>query len=71
MKSNIDVNKAFNIFLDTFSNLYDTNCPFISHANNKKKLKIIITVLYGLIIKSKMLFKKKIISIFSNFEKYS
>ena len=37
MKSNSDVNKAFNIFLDTFSNLYDTNCPFISHTNNKKK----------------------------------
>ena len=37
MKSNSDVNKAFNIFLETFSNLYDTNCPFISHTNNKKK----------------------------------
>ena len=30
MKINNDVNKAFTIFLDTFSNLYDTNCPFIS-----------------------------------------
>ena len=39
MKRNIDVNKAFNIFLDTFSNLYDTNCPFISHTNNKKNKK--------------------------------
>ena len=37
MKSNSDFNKAFNIFLDTFSNLYDTNCPFISHTNNNKK----------------------------------
>ena len=37
MKSNSDINKAFNIFLDTFSNLYDTNCPFISHTNNNKK----------------------------------
>ena len=37
MKSNSDVNKSFNILLDTFSNLYDTNCPFISHTNNKKK----------------------------------
>ena len=36
MKSNSDFNKAFNIFLDTFSNLYDTNCPFISHTNNNK-----------------------------------
>ena len=37
MKSNSDINKAFNIFLDNFSNLYDTNCPFISHTNNKIK----------------------------------
>ena len=36
MKSNSDVNKAFNILLETFSNLYDTNCPVISHTNNKK-----------------------------------
>ena len=36
MKSNSDVNKAFNIFLDTFSNLYDTNCPFISHTQLTK-----------------------------------
>ena len=36
MKSNSDVNKSFNIFLDIFSNLIDTNCPFISHTNNKK-----------------------------------
>ena len=58
MKSNSGVNKAFNVFLDTFSNLYDTNCPFISHTKNKKI--IIITALYGLIIKSKMLLKKKL-----------
>ena len=35
MKSNSDVNTAFTIFLETFSILYDTNCPFISHMNNK------------------------------------
>ena len=29
MKRNSDVNKSFNIFLETFSNLYNTNCPFI------------------------------------------
>ena len=29
MKRNSDVNKAFNIFLETFSNLYNTNGPFI------------------------------------------
>ena len=43
MKINNDVNKAFNIFLDTFSNLYDTNCSFISHT------KIIIITAYGYI----------------------
>ena len=39
MKSSSDVNKAFNVFLETFSNLYDKNYPFISHTinNNKKK----------------------------------
>ena len=68
MKINSDVNTAFNIFLDTFSNLYDTHCLFISHTITKI---IIITALYGLIIKSKMLLKKKIISRFSNFEKYN
>ena len=57
MKSNSDVNKAFNIFLDTFSDLYDTNYPFISHTNNTNK-KITITALYGFIIKSKILLKK-------------
>ena len=40
MKSSSDVNKAFNVFLETFSNLYDKNCPFISYTinNNKKKI---------------------------------
>ena len=37
MTSNSDVNKAFNIFLETFSNLYDKNCPFISRTNNNLK----------------------------------
>ena len=41
MKINSDVNKAFNILLGTFSNLFDTNCQFISHTNNKKKKNII------------------------------
>ena len=36
MKSNSGVNKSFNIFLETFSNLYDNICPFISHTNNNK-----------------------------------
>ena len=36
MKSNSDVNTSFNIFLDTFSNLYDTHCLFISHTIKKK-----------------------------------
>ena len=61
MKSNSDVNKAFHIFQETFSNLHDTNCPFISHMNYKKIIIIlIITELYGLIIKSKILLKKKL-----------
>ena len=40
MKSSSDVNKAFNVFLENFSNLYDKNWPFISHTinNNKKKI---------------------------------
>ena len=70
MKSNSDVNKVFNIFLETFSNLCNKNCPFISHTNNNNKKIIIITELYGLIIKSKMLLKQ-IISIFSYFYEYS
>ena len=59
MKNSSDVNKAFNVFLETFSNLYDKNCPFISHTINNNKKKLIIIVLYGLIIKLKMLLKKK------------
>ena len=59
IKSSSDVNKAFNVFLETFSNLYDKNCPFISHTINNNKTKLIIIVLYGLIIKLKMLLKKK------------
>ena len=56
MKINSDVNKSFDICLETFSNLYDTNCPFISNTNNN--IKKIIASLYELIIKSKMLLKK-------------
>ena len=40
MKSSSDVNKAFKVFLETFSNLYDKNCPFISHTINNNKNKI-------------------------------
>ena len=70
MKSNSDVNKAFNIFLDTLSNLYDTNCPFISHTNNKKNNNNNNSITW-INNKKKMLLKKKIISRLSNFEKYS
>ena len=59
MKSNSDVNKAVNIFLETFSNLYlYDKIALLFHVRiiiKKIILLIIITALYGLIIKSKML----------------
>ena len=51
IKSNSDVNKAFKIFLDTFSNLYDKHFHLFHIRIIQEQKIIIITALYGLIIK--------------------